>query len=291
MKKRIVGGILSGLLLAATAAQAEHKLLITDVLDAKQVEAQVGFEFTHGEQKWHQSGNFGRVYSNISESRFSLGVGVGMGLELSASLPYAFSEQKKNENTARHSMRGREGGEVFGEEAKRENRDGIGDFAVGAKYALLTEKKSPVSLTVGLDAKFDTAKDDAGTGTTNISPYLAVSKNFGHLFVPYASYRATIRNHDAADSHIISVGVESELHDRITLDARLDSSINVNAKRFSPSETYTVDLAAYLRLYKNIYVIPSVAAGFGSLSKDDMRHIQYDSPNSIKGAVALYALF
>src|SRR5690348_14831122 len=45
VKKTIVAVL--GMMLAATAAQAEHKLLVTEILEPKQVEAQALFEYTH----------------------------------------------------------------------------------------------------------------------------------------------------------------------------------------------------------------------------------------------------
>lgn len=86
--------------MAAASAHAEHKLLITDVLDAKQAEFQAGYEYarllgTHAEE---------------SISFASVGAGLGHGLEISAAIPY--------------SIKG----------------DEFGNLSLGAKYRLLDEK-------------------------------------------------------------------------------------------------------------------------------------------------------
>jgi len=272
------------ILMTATAARAEHKLLITDVLDAKQVEAQASFEYMRLQQSFGSRFGNGRVVVNSTESRYSLGAGVGYGLEVTASIPYVFSERTALRSDADAGI-------------LTEKRDGFGDFSFGAKYSLLDEKKNaPVSLVAGLNVKFDTAggANNPGTKTTDVNPILAVSKKLGHHHTPYASYQAVISNHGHADEHILSVGVERELNETVTFDARVEAAYLTATDSFSSSESYDLELASYLQLLHNFYLIPSVAVATGSTShskgsKYSDEH--FGSPFGIKAGLSLYYLF
>ena len=283
MRKSIAGTIVC-LLMTATAAHAEHKLLITDVLDAKQLEAQASFEYTRTQGSFDEPGigGGGRVIGNITESRYSLGAGLGYGLEVTASIPYVFSERGKVE---------------FNDPAKEseyEKKDGLGDFSFGAKYSLMEEKKGkPVSLVAGLDVKFETAggSNHPGTNTTDVSPYLAVSKKICKHATPYASYRAVLSNHGNADTHVLSIGSENEVNERVTVDVRLDAALATATNELSSLETYSLEVASYLELYHNLYLIPSVAVATGSAAHSKVADVHFDSPFGVRGGVSLYYLY
>jgi len=77
----------------------------------------------------------------------------------------------------------------------------VGDFSFGGKYRLFDEEKEPFSRVDGLDIKFDTAGGgDAGTQTTDVSPYLAASKKLNPHLIPFGIYRATLRNNGGRTS-------------------------------------------------------------------------------------------
>ena len=118
--KKMMMAVLGGILMTSATAHAEHKLLVTDVLDQKQVEAQAQFEYTHASGDVSVAGESGKATYNTTESLYSLGVGLGRGLEVSASIPYVFSERGKVQ--------------MNGFEPEYDKRDGFGDFALGAKY-------------------------------------------------------------------------------------------------------------------------------------------------------------
>lgn len=283
MMQKSIAGMIVCILMTATAARAEHKLLITDVLDAKQVEAQASFEYVRLQQSFDSRFGNGRAVVNSTESRYSLGAGVGYGLEVTASIPYVFSE--------RTSLRSDADAGIL-----PEKRDGFGDFSFGAKYSLLDEKKNaPVSLVAGLNVKFDTAggANNPGTKTTDVNPILAVSKKLGH-HTPYASYQAVISNHGHADEHILSVGVERELNETVTFDARVDAAFATATDTLSSSESYDLELASYLQLLHNFYLIPSVAVATGSTSHNkgsNLFDMHFGSPFGVKAGLSLYYLF
>lgn len=255
--KKGVAVLACAVTMAAVSAHAEHKLLITDVLDAKQVEAQAGYEYTH---LW------GKVGGNVSESLFSAGVGLGGGLEISAAIPYVYNESY-----------------TFGED-EAEKRDGVGDFSFGAKYRILDEK--PVTVAVGLDVKFDTAGiENTGTGTTDFTPYIAVSKNIGHEMKPYAAYLATLKNNGGQDEHTIRLGIEKELSHAVTLDARVDATFLPGQGESDTYQKYTAEVGAYLELAHNFYLLPAVAYQYANLPLAD------GSVSGVKTAVSLYYLF
>jgi hypothetical protein len=243
---------LLGVMLSATAAHAEHKLLITDVLDAKQVEAQARFEYSRitgdanaSESPWYMSPKDGSFASSTTESLYSLGVGLGHGLEVTAAVPYLFNERRTVDILTL---------------SETEKHHGIGDFAIEAKYRLLGGEEQRYAVVTGLDVKFDTAgQKKGGTGTTDVSPFIAASTNLGHHFIPYGIYRATIRSHDAADTHTLSAGVEKELNDVVTLDAKIDANFNTATAEVSGFEDFSFELTSYIRVVHNFYLLPTAA--------------------------------
>jgi hypothetical protein len=278
--KKIVTVMVLTLLTAATTARAEHKLLITDVLDQKQIEAQASLEYSHISGDFDLKGfpfDSGKVTSNVTESRYSLGVGLGYGLEMSASIPFVVSERAKAELAG---------------ESEYEKRDGFGDVTVGAKYRIFDEERLPFTLVAGVDLKFDSARrKDAGTGTFDVSPYLAASKKLTHHATPYLGYRAVVRNHDAADSHILTLGLEQEFSEMMTLDVRGDASFNTATDFATSSQNYSVEAAAYVQVYHNLYLIPSVA--LLAISPADIKgaDIHVATAVGVRGGLSLYYLY
>lgn len=278
MKKRVLLGMMFCLVMAAGNARAEHKLLVTEILDQKQMEAQAKFEYTHATRDLKAAAESGKVTSNLLESNYSLGVGLGHGLEVTASIPYVMSERTKVE--------------LNGLEPEYEKRDGVGDFSFGGKYRLFDEEKEPFSLVAGLDIKFDTAGGgNAGTQTTDVSPYIAASKKLNPHFIPYGIYRATLRNNGGEDVHTVTAGVEAELNETVTLDARLDANFGTGTKLSTASEVYSFELASYLQLLHNFYLIPSVAVASGSPVDAKGVDARLDTPFAIRGGMSLYYLF
>jgi hypothetical protein len=246
MKKKILVALM-GVMMSSTVAHAEHKLLITDVLEPKQIEGQAQFEYVHTSFDARVFGlKTGKATTNSTESNYSLGVGLGHGLEVTASIPYLFNERTRTE--------------VLGE-SEIENRDGIGDFALEAKYLLLGGEEERYAVVTGLDLKFDTAseKHAAGTGTTDVAPFIAASTKLGHHFIPYGVYRATLRNHDAPDTHTLSVGVEKEFCRTFTLDAKMDTNFNTATRDFRAYEDFVFELTGYVQVAHNFYLLPTVA--------------------------------
>lgn len=284
MKKSSILVMLVSLFMAAGSAHAEHKLLVTDVLDAKQLEAQATFEYLHSTRKIKEVGaTIGKERSTEWASTYSLNVGLGYGLEVDASIPYIFSE--------RESKTGFE----------PEKTDGVGDFRFGAKYALVKpEKEQPFGLVIGTDVKFDTAgPNNAGTQTTAVSPYIAGSQKVSEHLTPYAIYRATLQNNGGEDAHDLALGVEAEVNHNLTFDARFDAVFGTGTDgneriRIEPrkaSERYSLELASYIQLFHNFYLIPAVSVATGSPVDIRRTEEQLGSPKTIAGAVSLYYLF
>lgn len=277
MKKMILGVV--GILALTTAtAHAEHKLLITDILEKKQVEAQAQFEYTHASGNLSTPTESGKLTTNVTESVYSVGLGLGHGLEVSAFLPYVFSERLK--------------AEVEGVGAEYEKRDGFGDFGLQAKYRVLGGEHEPVTLVAGLGLKFDSAgNDDAGTGTTDVSPFIAASTNLGHHTTPYAVYRATIRNHGVQDTHTVSLGLEKELTHTVTLDAKIDANFNTSTREVTGNADYNFEVASYIELAHNFYLLPSIAYVVATNAKDKDTDLRVTSYDGFRGGLSLYYLF
>lgn len=268
-------------MVAAGSAHAEHKLLVTDVLDAKQVEAQATFEYLHSSRKVEDAGEtIGKERIRAWESSYFLNVGLGYGLEVDAAIPFVFSEKESKK--------------IFTTEPEFGKADGIGDFRFGAKYALVKPgKEQPFGLVIGTDVKFDTAgtNSNTGTGTTDVSPYIAGSQRVNEHLTPYAIYRATLRNNHAEDEHDLALGVEAEVNHTVTVDARFDAAFATGTQARKASERYSLELASYIQLFHNFYVIPSVTLASGSPVDFKGTEERLGSPKTIAGAVALYYLF
>lgn len=281
MKKSAIFAAVVSLMVAAGSAHAEHKLLVTDVLDAKQVEAQATFEYFHTTRKVEDAGEtIGKERVRAWESGYFLNVGLCHGLEVDASIPYVFSEN--------------ESAKIFGLEPEFGKADGIGDFRFGAKYALVKpEKEQPFGLVIGTDVKFDTAgtNHNTGTGTTDVSPYIAGSQRANEHLTPYAIYRATLRNNGGEDTHNLALGVEAEVNHTLTFDARFDAVFATGTEVFKASERYSLELASYIQLFHNFYLIPAVTVASGSPVDVKDTEERLGSPKTIAGAVSLYYLF
>ncbi|MBU5614498.1 hypothetical protein [Geomonas azotofigens] len=276
--KKMVLAVLGGILMTTATAHAEHKLLVTDVLDQKQVEAQALFEYSHSKGDVTILGESGKRTLNATESLYSVGVGLGHGLEVSASIPYVFSERDKLQ--------------MNGLDPEQERRDGFGDLALQAKYRLVGGEEAPYTVVAGLGVKFDTAGDSqAGTGTTDLIPFIAASANLGHHNTPYAIYRATIRNHDEYDTHTISLGFEKELNHTVTIDAKVDANFNTATRDVTANEDFTFEVSSYLQMAHNFYLLPSVAYVVATdyRSKDDA--VRVGSADGFRAGLSLYYLF
>lgn len=276
MKSGVIGVFFACLMLVAGNARAEHKLLVTEVLDAGQIEAEATFEYSH--LKADLDANFpleeDELTVNAQETFYSLGIGLGHDLEVSALIPYVIFEKEKIDET--------------------EETDGLGDLTLEAKYRVFEEEEMPFTLTAGLDVKLDTAdEDDAGTGTTDISPFLAMSKEMAEHIEGYAVYRAVLVNHDGSDEHSLTFGVEAELNESLTLDAALRVAHNTSEDEVSSYQTYGLEVALYAQVARNLYLIPAV--GVERSTSIDIEEgsdkIEIDPANLYRAGLSVYYLY
>jgi hypothetical protein len=247
--------IMCGLLMLTATAHAEHKMLITDVLDAKQVEARASLGYSYTENDFMVKSPFyqkGTIKHDVTCSSYSLGAGLGGGLQLHAEIPYYFSDKRTYEYTS----------PVY---PSRYGKTGSwGDFAFGAKYLVMGGEEKPFAVVTGLDVKFETANErKEGSGTTDVSPYVAVSTTIDN-WRPYVEYRATIRNHDANDSHLLALGAEYRINERVSLTPHANVLFRTASKVLNPYESYDFALDIYLQVARNFYLIPAFNAGFSS---------------------------
>ncbi|GFO56107.1 hypothetical protein GMSM_31140 [Geomonas sp. Red276] len=277
--KKIFLAVFGLVMMTATAARAEHKLLVTDILDPKQVEAQATLEYTHA------AGNLGspadgtgKVYYNTTESLYSVGVGIIPGFEMTASIPYLFNERAKVE--------------MPGLDPELEQRDGFGDFALQGKFHLLGGEEERYAVVGGLGLKFDTAgKGSGGTGTTDVSPFVAASYKLNRHHTPYAIYRATIRNNGEQDTHTLTLGVEKEINETFTLDAKFDANFNTATSKVTANEDFDIEAAPYIQVAHNFYLIPSVAYVWSTDVSDKETGAKVKDVDGVRLGFSLYYLF
>jgi len=234
MKKRIVSLVGGLMLFAAGTAGADHRLLVTDVLDPGKLDAAIAWE-------WARSAEESFTGSAIG---FSVGAGVAKNLEVSVSAPYVLFNKLKWFSTD----------------------SGWGDLTVAAKYKILDE--NPFTLTAGLGVTLDTGSSRFSSGDTEYSPLIAISKDLGHETKPYFAYKPVLRGEDQLDTHTIRIGIEKELNHLVTFDGSFDMAFYSGGGAHDLRE-YTLDLATYLQLAKNFYLIPSAGFSYITVESED----------------------
>lgn len=222
----------AALLSAASTASAEHKLLITDVLDPGKADFTVAFDYFRMNEPRSV---------NLSELNFTVGGGIAKNLEVSVNLPYVANLKVDSFDSA----------------------NGWGDITVAAKYRILNE--SPITFTTGLAVTFDTGSRQVTNGDTQYSPLFAVSKNVGQGLKPYGAYLPIFRGDDQTDTHTIRLGLEAALSKTATIDVRLDNTYYAGTGA-DDTRASSIDVAAYLEMGSNFYFIPR--AGFAYISNE-----------------------
>ncbi len=258
MKKVLVSVLTVLLLLNAATAHAEHKLLITDVLDAKQFEAEAFFDYGHNSYDFtlHPSGITGKETGNFRSSDYSLSAGLGYGLQLNFSVPYIFLDKRDYTYNAAHPF------------TAHSREEGWGDFVLGLTYRLLGDSKKGFAVVTGLNVKLNNAPiGHAGTGTTDVKPYIAASMLITPKTRPYAEYTAIIRNHGADDEHIVTAGVEYEINKTFTLKPSLNAEFRTGSDTLTAYNSYFGSIESYIQVYRNLYLLPQVSAGVSTSSK------------------------
>lgn len=281
MKKHAV--VLALLTLVAAPVHAEHKLLVTDVLDKGQSEITASFSYSHAQNDFSDKLAIypsGTAKSDFTSSTLSMAFGLGPGVQLSAAIPYIISQKTTYTLDTSPPV------------SSVSKREGLGDLEIGVKGQVVGEKTSPVTLVVGLDIKLDTqSSNHGGTGTTNISPYVALSRKIAPETRLYTAYSAVMRNHGASDSHTLLAGIEQIISRRVTAVAEGGFTLWNNSERIDDMKEFGAALAAYLQLYGNLYLVPSLRAGvLNSFDWKDSR-THYGSTRELGGTMKLYCLF
>lgn len=268
MKQSSIFVALALLLAAAPPAHAEHKLLVTDLLDAGQAELQTGYEYSYLHPTIKNVG----AYSKADDAQVSsLGFGLGHGLQLDLSLRQVFKERSLTPDGV-------------------ERRSGMGDLSAGIQYRLPLPEQAPVAVVAGFAVGFDSApREGAGERSTVFSPSLSASYHLGRGTTPYFGYHAHLRTKGEADSHGVVLGVEKEMNHFLTLDGKLSAELATSTPERSPAEDYAAELGAYLQLRKNLYLLPSGA--FLQQSRRSIGEFLQQSVAGFRGALALYYYF
>ncbi|MDY6987520.1 MAG: hypothetical protein SWQ30_05625 [Thermodesulfobacteriota bacterium] len=282
--KRMIVGIVIGLVMMWLPCQAEEKLFVTDVLSKKEMEARVSFLYIHDSTDFYRrSPSFlmGNQKNDFFVSKYYLGVGLGHKLEVAAWIPYVFFDKLKNRFYSYPEP-----------QTLHYRKDGFGDFQLGAKYRVFDEENKPFTLVAGLETKFDTASEnDGGTGSTDISPFVAASATVAHGVRPYLLYRFTERNHGRKDTHSIRLGVEKELDERVGLNGFLEGSFHTSSDLLTSYEMYYFRVESYIRLHGNLYVLPGVGMAINSSADRKDMDLHFDSTRGIVVMLSFYHLF
>jgi hypothetical protein len=274
------------ILLAMTwhPCHAEEKLFVTDVLSRQEMEASVSFLYIHDSTDFHrQRPSFltGNQKNEFFTSKYYLGVGLGHELEIAAWIPHVFFDKIKNRFYSYPEP------QTF-----HYRKEGWGDFHLGAKYQVFHEQDKPFMLVAGLETKFDTASEDnGGTGSTDVSPFVAASTTIADDVRPYGVYSFTRRNHGQKDTHSIRLGVEKELDERVGLNGFLEASFHTSSDLLTSYEMYYFGIESYIRLYRNLYVLPGVGMAVNSCADRKDINLHFDSTRGMVMMLSLYHLF
>jgi hypothetical protein len=268
----------------AGSARAEHKLLITDVLEQGEVEAEAAYQYTYSNNNFTVKPPFSRQGEAVHRSNstaLSLDAGLGHDLQLGISIPYFFSDRVHFAYSAPIVT------------ARDTRTEGWGDFTLSAKYRLLGGSDKPFTLVTGLNVKLDTANaDKEGSGTTNYAPYLAASTTaLGGKLRPYATYRAIVRNHEAGDTHILATGAEYGLYKRLSLVPSFNVNFHTGTATLEGYESYSVGMSSYVQMIGNFYLIPSVSYVFSSSTRTKDKTQDLTGLEGYCVSLGLYYLF
>jgi outer membrane protein OmpA-like peptidoglycan-associated protein len=263
----LIGGIL---LATASTACADHKLLITDVVGAKGAEVQTGYEYS----SLRPTIVGGRKYSKIDSAFVTTGaVGIGHGFQLDLSLRQELHNQDlEPSGVADHS--------------------GAGRVSTGFRYRFNCSQNPQLALLTGIGFTFagEGHNPVTGDGSTDVSPFVAASYQMGSGYTPYALYRANLREKKwAGNSHEVALGVDKELSKTVTLGIKGAVAFGTGSPESSTTEDASFELNSYLRVAKNFYLIPSVAAL--QQSRRTIGDIRQQSVAGIKTGLALYYYF
>jgi hypothetical protein len=272
------------IIIFASPSRAEHKLLITDVLDKGQVEAEAETAYIYTEYDFTEKfrgPQEGKAKQRVTLTDFSLRAGVGSNLELGLSLPYIFSDRValSFSNPPGQPLHGRS--------------EGWGDFTLAARYRLLGGDDKPFTLAAGMDIKLDTANArKEGSGTTDYIPYLAVSTTVasGRLR-PFAYYRAIIRNHDANDDHILALGAEYRLSGNMSLVPFANVDFKTDSQFIKAYEVFEFGVENYSRLDRNFYLIPRFSFAAGTSTSTTNNTEDFSGLLGYSVGLGLYYLF
>jgi hypothetical protein len=272
------------LIMLASPSRAEHKLLITDVLDKGQVEAEADTSYFYSENDF--SGNFrnsqnGNAKHRVTLTDFSLRAGIASDIEIGISVPYVYSDR------VAFSFTNPPGQPFYG------RSEGWGDFTMGARYRLLGEDDHPFTLAAGMDIKLDTANvRKEGTGTTDYIPYLAASTTAANgRLRPFAYYRAVFRNHDANDDHFLGFGAEYKLNRNMSLVPFANVDFKTATKFIRAYEVFEFGMETYARLDRNLYLIPRVSFAAGTSTSTTSNSEDFSGLIGYSVGLGVYYLF
>ena len=267
IKTLLISGIL---LVTAGAAYADHKLLVTDVLGAKEAEVQVGYEYSSLRPTIVGGGK----YSKIDSAFVTTGaVGIGHGLQFDLSL----REDMHNQDL---------------ESSGVVNHNGTGRVSTGFSYRLDYFQSPKLALLTGIGLTFagEGHNPVSGSGATAVSPFVAASYQVGSGYTPYAVYRANLRDRKwAGNSHEVALGVENELSKTVTVGAKAAVVFGTGSPESSTTEDGSFEINSHLRVANNLYLLSSVAAL--QQSRRTIGDIKQQSISGIKTGVALYYYF
>jgi hypothetical protein len=145
----------------------------------------------------------------------------------------------------------------------------------------------------GLDVKLDTANaDKEGSGTTDYSPYLAVSTVAGNgKLRPYAFYRAVFRNHDAGDSHILGIGTEYSPYKSVSLIPFINMRFRKNSANIEAYESYVFGVSSFIQIVRNLYLIPTITYNISSSTRTTDKSQDLGGLEGYTTSLGLYYLF
>ena len=269
-------------MMAPQISYAKERLFITDVLEKRATEISASFSYSHFSDELSSSSddlNADRRIDRV-DSGYAFNVGLGHGFEVGASTSYLFSERLKIQYPSAPMT------------STRASAEGFGDIALTGKHVVFDEREKPFTLVAGLDVKLDSASEGKdGTGTTDISPFVAASAMLSEGLRPFVRYAFVARNHGARDSHGFLLGAEKELNENVGLQAALEARFHTSSDVLRSYESYHLQVQSYIRICHDFYAVPKVVYAIRSSADIKETDSRFDRATSIGLRFGFYYLF
>lgn len=261
----------------SNSAHAENKLFPTDVLDKGQVDARLNwagydvqdnFEIPlmplHGRSSLQQS-------SLSAGMRYGLGASFHIGADVTAGTSHARSQYD-------------------GFLADAAKASGIEGGSVWAKYGLLTERTSPLSLSGEMGLSSHTTNNLNHSSYNELFTSLAAGWRFSSSVSGYMTGRVIVPDRSSIQKQFrLSTGAWINVGEGLTVIPSLTIEHFPSIDTLPARDRYGVDLGGIITLQRNTYLMPSI--GYSKVASVSYQFVHDDGSRMKSASLGLYHLY